>query len=304
MTRRLPFILTLGCFAGASVAGAQRDAGLKVLGARAATPDVGVKIFVPTGSVRLIAWDRDSIVVRGRVGAGGHFFFARGETNASYKLGVETRRADASQGPSDFVINVPRRAEISVKTVDATITGEGVGGWFYTVSGAIRLSGDAEHVDAESIRGDVDLDVTSMLVKARTGRGHMTVRGSPEDVDASTISGPLDVESPAIRRGRFSSVTGNVRYAANPAPGSIFDFSDHAGTVDLLVPRSASSRLDLSTVTGFIQGGGPLRRDDPNSLRQFRPSSAGGQTLTVRLGAGEAHMTVRTFKGAIRLLPK
>jgi hypothetical protein len=304
MTRRLPFILTLGYFAAASVAGAQRDAGLKVLGARAATPDVGVKIFVPTGSVRLIAWDRDSIVVRGRVGAGGHFFFARGETNASYKLGVETRRADASQGPSDFVINVPRRAEISVKTVDATITGEGVGGWFYTVSGAIRLSGDAEHVDAESIRGDVDLDVMSMLVKARTGRGHVTVRGSPEDVDASTISGPLDVESPAIRRGRFSSVTGNLRYAANPAPGSIFDFSDHAGTIDLFLPRSASSRLDLSTVTGFIQGGGALRRDDPNSLRQFRPSSAGGQTLTVRLGAGEAHMTVRTFKGAIRLLPK
>src|SRR5262249_44840801 len=158
----------------------------------------------------------------------------------------------------DFVINVPRRAEISIKTVDATITGEGVGGWFYTVSGAIRLSGDAEHVEAESIRGDVDLDVTSMLVKARTGRGHMTVRGSPEDVDASTVSGPLDVTSPAIRRGRFSSVTGNLRYEANPVPGSIFDFSDHAGTVDLLLPRSASSRLDLSTVAGFIQGGGLL----------------------------------------------
>jgi DUF4097 and DUF4098 domain-containing protein YvlB len=244
--------------------------------------------------VRLIAWDRDSIVVRGRVGAGGHFFFARGETNASYKLGVETRRADASQGPSDLVVNVPRRAEISVKTVDATITGEGVGGWFYTVSGAIRLSGDAEHVDAESIRGDVDLDVTSMLVKARTGRGHVSVRGSPEDVDASTISGPLDVTSPAIQRGRFSSVTGNVRYAANPAPGSVFDFSDHAGTVEVYLPRSASSRLDLSTVTGAIQ----------NTLSQVRPASAGEQTLTVRLGAGQAHMMVRTFKGAIRLLPR
>jgi hypothetical protein len=294
MTRRLLFILTLGYSAAASVARAQRDAGLKVLGARAAAPDVGVKIFVPTGSVRLIAWDRDSIVVRGRVGAGGHFFFARGETNASYKLGVETRRADASQGPSDLVVNVPRRAEISVKTVDATITGEGVGGWFYTVSGAIRLSGDAEHVEAESIRGDVDLDVTSMIVKARTGRGHVTVRGSPEDVDASTISGPLDVTSPAIQRGRFSSVTGNVRYAANPAPGSVFDFSDHAGTVEVYLPRSASSRLDLSTVTGTIQ----------NTLSQVRPASAGEQTLTVRLGAGHAHMMVRTFKGAIRLLPR
>jgi hypothetical protein len=304
MIRSLRFIVVCGCLAVFSVSKAPAQPALRVLGARAATPDVSVKIWVPTGSARLIAWDRDSIVVRGRVASSSNFFFARGQDKSAYKLGVEPRRVGADMRPSDLVIYVPRRAGISIKSVDASLTGEGVGGWFYTVSGAIRLSGDAEQVEAESISGDVDLDVTSMVVKARTGRGHMTVRGSPEDVDASTISGPLDVESPAIRRGRFSSVTGNVRYAANPAPGSIFDFSDHAGTVDLFLPRLASSRLDLSTVTGFIQGGGPLRRDDPNSLKQFRPASAGGQTLTVRLGAGEAHMTVRTFKGAIRLLPK
>jgi hypothetical protein len=304
MTGQPRFILIVASFVAANSAAAQRGPALKLLGARAATPDVGIKIWVPTGSARLIGWDRDSIVVRGRVASNSHFFFARGKDKSAYKLGLEPRRLGADAGPSDLVIYVPRRAGISIKTVDASLTGEGVGGWFYTVSGAIRLSGDAEQVEAESISGDVDLDVTSMVVKARTGRGHMTVRGSPEDVDVSTISGPLDVASPGIQRGRFSSVTGNIRYAANPTPGSIFDFSDHAGTVDLLLPRSASSRLDLSTVTGFIQGGGLLRRDDPNSLRQYRPASAGGQTLTVRLGAGEAHMTVRTFKGAIRLLPQ
>jgi hypothetical protein len=282
--------------AASAVAGAQRGPALKILGAREATPDVGVKIWVPTGSVRLVAWDRDSIVVRGRVAPTSHFFFARGTDKSSYKLGVEPRGFEGPPvpEPSDFVINVPRRAEISIKTVDATIMGEGVGGWFYSVSGAIRLSGAAPNVDAESIRGDVDLDVTSMLVKARTGRGHMTVRGSAEDVDASTVSGPLDIASPAIQRGRFSSVTGNIRYAANPAPGSVFDFSDHAGTVEMFLPRTASSRLDVSTVTGAIQ----------NTLSEVRPVSAGGRTLTVRLGAGEAHMTIRTFKGAIRLLPK
>ncbi len=142
--------------------------GLKVLGARKATSDVGLKMYVSSGSVRIVAWDRDSIVVRGRIAPTGKFFLLGGKGDSSYKLGVVPQNIDSPEQPSELVINVPgRRAELAVKAVDASISAEGVGGWFYSVSGAIRLSGDAEHVDAESIRGDVDLNVTSKLVKAR-----------------------------------------------------------------------------------------------------------------------------------------
>jgi hypothetical protein len=267
---------------------------LKLLGARKAAPDVGIKMFVSSGFIRIVAWDRDSIVVRGRIPWTGRFFLLGGNGDSSYKLGVEPRTIDSPEQPSDLVVNVPRRAKLAVKAVDASITAEGIGGWFYTVSGAIRLSGDAEHVDAESIRGDVDLNVTSMLVKARTGRGHMVVRGAPQDVDASTVGGPLDIAASSILRGVFGSVTGDIRYAAMPAPGSVFEFSDHAGTVNLALPRTASSRLELSSVTGPIA----------NGFSPVRPASADSHSLTVRLGAGDAHMTVRTFKGAIRLLPQ
>lgn len=266
---------------------------LKILGAKGATPDVGLKIFVASGSVQLIAWDRDSIVVRGRVAPSGRFYFG-GLSRSGYKLGIEPRSPGAAEGPADLVINVPRRAELSVKGVDASIKAEGVGGWFYTVSGAIQLSGDAAHVEAESIRGDVVLDVSAMQLKARTGRGHMIVRGSPEDVDASTVGGPLDIETSTILRGRFGSVTGDIRYAAAPAAGSVFEFSDHAGTVALLLPRATSTSLQMSSVTGAIQ----------NGFAQVRPVSAGPHELSIRLGSGDAHVTIRTFKGAIRLLPR
>lgn len=297
MTLRLrAALLTMTCLAVPDAATAQPSgpAGLRSLGARRASPDVGVKIFVTSGSLRLVAWDRDSIVVRGRVAPTDRFFLLGGKGDSSYKLGVEPRRGDSPAASSDIVIYLPRRAELAVKSVDASITAEGVGGWFYTVSGAIRLSGDVAHVDAESIRGDVDLGVSAMLVKARTGRGHMVVRGSPQDVDVSTVGGPLDVATSSIMRGRFGSVTGNIRYAASPAPGAVFDFSDHAGTVSLVLPRATSSRLELSSVTGSIA----------NGFTQIRPVSAGAHTLTVRLGAGEAHMNVRTFKGAIHLSPQ
>lgn len=269
-------------------------ASLPRLGGRPATRDVGLKIFVPSGSVRIVGWDRDSIVVYGRVASTDRFYFLGGRDSSSYKLGAEPRRPDGTSGRAELVINVPRKAELSIKTVDASIAADGVGGWFYSVSGGIRLSGSAAHVDVESIRGDVDLDVTSMLVKARTGRGRMTVRGAPEDVDATTVEGDLVVEAPAILRGRFGSVTGDIRYAAAPAQGSVFDFSDHAGAVEMRLPRSASSTLDLSSIEGSIQ----------NGFASVRPVSGSGRTLIVRLGTGDAHVTVRTFKGAIRLLPQ
>jgi hypothetical protein len=296
MTHRIGAVVALAfaVLGPTSVVLSQKPAAeFKLLAAKGAAPDVGLKIFVASGSVRLVAWDHDSIVVRGRIAPAGRLFFG-GRSRSSYKLGVEPRTPGGPDAPADLVIYVPRRAELSVKGVDASITAAGVGGWFYTVSGAIQLSGDAAHVEAESIRGDVALDVSAMQVKARTGRGHMVIRGSPEDVDASTVGGPLDIQTSTILRGRFGSVTGDIRYAAAPAPGGVFEFSNHAGTVDVLLPRATSTNLQLSSVTGTIQ----------NGFSQVRPVSAGPHDLTVRLGAGEAHITVRSFKGAIRLLPR
>jgi hypothetical protein len=264
---------------------------LKVLGARHAVPDVGLKMFVASGSVQLVAWDRDSIVVRGRVSPSDRLYFVGDSLGRSAKIGVEARKYGADIKAADLVVSVPRHTEISIKAVDATIVASDVSGWFYSVAGAIRVSGSVDHVDVETIRGDVDLNVAAASVKARTGRGHMIVRGAPQDVDASTVGGALDVGTSTVLRGRFSSVTGDIRYAATPAPGSVFEFSDHAGTVDLLLPRAVSSLLELSSVTGEIQ----------NGFSQVRPVSTTAHTLTLRLGAGDAHVTVRTFKGAIRL---
>src|SRR5262249_40841721 len=111
MTLRLRVaLLTMTCLAlSAAAAAAQRDAtaGLKLLGARHASADVGVKIFVTSGSLHLIAWDRDSIVVRGHVAPTDRFILFSGKGDSSYKLGVEPRRVDSPAASSDIVINLP-----------------------------------------------------------------------------------------------------------------------------------------------------------------------------------------------------
>jgi DUF4097 and DUF4098 domain-containing protein YvlB len=210
------------------------------------------------------------------------------------KLVVEERSPDEHAHPADIIVYLPRQSSVSVKTVDAVVTAANVGGWFYSVSGAVRLSGATANAEAESMSGDIELALTTPWAKARTGRGHLMVRGSPQDVDASTISGALDIDAPSIAHGRFASVTGDIRYTASVKRDAVFEFSNHAGDVDFVLQRAASAAFDLSTVTGAIE----------NAFTQVRPVATTPRSLRLRLGGGEAQIVVRTFKGTIRLRPR
>jgi len=263
-----------------------------VLGAIGIDPTAGIKVFNPAGTVRIVAWDRDSVVVRGHVATSQQFFFGGGRQGA--KLGTEDRKGAKESGRSDLVIFAPRRGKLSVKTVSAGIVGDGISGWFYSVSGSIRLTGIVSSVEVETMNGSIDLDVTTPWLRARTGDGHLLIRGAPQDVDASTISGTLDVVAPKIMRAQFVSVSGDIRWVGSPAAGAVFDFSNHSGAVELMLPTTASAALTLASVSGAID----------NGFTRIRPVAAEPHSLRLNLGRGDAHLSARTFKGPIRLRPE
>ncbi|HET7585867.1 MAG TPA: hypothetical protein VFK13_13205 [Gemmatimonadaceae bacterium] len=278
-------VLSAACPAAAIAQSATR-----VLYARAVEPTAAFKIFDPAGTIRLVGWDRDSLLVRGRIGAGSRFF--SGITARGGKFGVEpTDGGDPS--PSELVVYVPRHGQLSVKSASADIRGQDVSGWFYSVSGTISLSGVSTSIEVESMNGNVSLDVTAPWVRARTGDGHLLLRGGAQDVDAATIGGTLDVATPSVLRGRFASVTGDIHYVGAPPAGGIFEFSNHSGAVDFLLPPRAGGVYELSTVSGDIV----------NGYTQVRPATQprGGRSLRLDLGPDGGHVTVRTFKGPIRL---
>jgi hypothetical protein len=274
--------------AATQVAGAQ----LPVLRARALDATAAVKVFNPAGSIRLVGWDRDSIVVRGRVARGQQFFF--GGSAQGVKLGIEDPVTGGDSRPSELVIYLPRASRMSIKSASADITGTDVSGWFYSVSGSIRLTGSATSIEAETMNGNIDLAAVVPWVHARTGEGTLTLRGAAADVDLSTIAGTLNVASTSIRRGRLSSVTGDIHLLGALPGDALLELSNHEGTVDLLLPRSVSGVFDLSTISGTIE----------NGFTEARPAAIGTtrtRALRVQLGDGGAHVTVRTFRGAIRL---
>jgi hypothetical protein len=294
----LKLALSLAAIGVAGLA-AQAPNEMPVLTARRVSPTFSVLVWNPAGHVKLIAWDRDSLVVRGRVDRTQNYVFS-GDVNVAKlgilngaKMAVEPQKSGDDAKACDFTIWVPRRGKISVKAASADIEGTDVSGSFNTVSGAIRLAGTATSVEAESMSGSIDLDLNVPWLRARTGEGHLLLRGRPQDVDASTISGTLDIATATVMRGQFSSVSGDIHYAGAPPAGAILEFSNHGGSVDLLLPTTASGVFALSSVSGAIE----------NSLPRVRPVAA-PRAMRLTLGRGDASVTVRTFKGTIRLRPE
>jgi hypothetical protein len=263
-----------------------------VLRRRALRPTAAVKAWNPAGSIRFVGWDKDSIVLRGRVPTSRNVFFSGADS--AIKIGTEPRGGGPDTSRAELVVYVPRRVMVSVKTVTGDIASTDVGGWFYTVSGNIRLAGSVNAATVESMSGNLDLDVATPWIKAQTGTGHLLLRGAAQDADLSTVGGTLSIASPQVLRGQFSSVTGEIQYAALPAPGAIFEFSNHSGGVDLLLPSSSSAALTLSSITGPIE----------NGFARIRPTSAAPHALRITLGGGDAQIVVRSFKGVIRLRPQ
>jgi hypothetical protein len=283
-------LLALGIITDASAGQGAADG--PVLRGRGVKPSVGIKIWMPAGRIRLVAWDRDSLLVRGRMGPGEGFFF--GGDTSGMKFGSEQRDGGESSGKSTLVVYLPRRAYVSMKAVSATVEGRDVSGWFYSVSGSMHLSGAVSSVEAETMTGSLDLDLTAPWLKARTGDGHLLLRGAPEDVDVSTVAGTLDVATTTIRRGQFGSVSGDIHYVGSPVAGAIMEFSSHSGNVELQVPRTVSSVFSLTSIAGAIE----------NGLNGVRPAAANPRSLRLSIGRGGSQVTVRTFKGAIRLRPQ
>ena len=275
---------------GAGIAQAQSAADGPVLGARHLLPTSGVYLWVPDGTLKVVGWDRDSVLVRGRVGSGDRFFF--GGSDNGVKGGVE--QTLGTGGKAAIVLYVPRQARVSIKTATTSVTGENVSGSFYSVSGNIRLSGTASSIEAETMTGSLDIDLRVPWLRARTGDGHLLLRGAPEDVDVSTVAGTLDVATTAILRGQFSSVSGAIHYIGAPASRAIMEFSSHSGDVELMMPRNVSGVFSLTSIAGAID----------NGLSTVRPTSSQPRSVRLSLGNGGSQVTVRTFKGSIRLRPQ
>ena len=252
--------------------------------------NVVIKIWNPSGSLKLVAWDRDSLHVEGTGPKWAPFFFGGGRSGV--KFGIEEEKTKGELPRVALVVYVPRASRVSAKTVDATIEVEGVSGFYTTVSGDIRVTGAVRELQVESLRGASEVEVRAPWVRIMGGEGDATIRGSIEDLAASTVAGRLTVDVTGAARARLETMTGALTSHVAVQPNGSIELDSHAGTVELVLDPNARVDVDATSVAGKI--------DNQFDKRRPLPGRGGkGSSLNFATDPAGARVVVRTYKGTI-----
>lgn len=260
----------------------------------AAPPDGTVKISNPAGSVLVLGWDRDTVLMTGTIAAGARAFY--GTKGRDTKVGVAVEESGGSVPRSVLEVRVPARSRVWVNGAETDIELAGVGGEVDVQGGTgrIRVEGAPRQVHVETIDGHIDLAADAPVVRAGTAGGVITIRGRPEDITATSVTGAIHVGLLGpVRRAHLESVSGEISFKGDPTPSASISVETHGGDVELRLPSDVAADFDVVSFGGTVT----------SEFRQRpQPRRGGGQALAFTHGAGGAQITVRTFKGTVRIL--
>lgn len=288
-TARVPIIqaLTLAAVCAAPAAAQQRVAAGHALSATGF-----VRLWTGAGTLRIEAWDRDSVAVTGTVPAGRRFGI--GGNRAGVKAAIDHMEDD---DVSHLEVRVPRRAQVWVKTAAGSVTVSGLAGTLdvYTVTGNVTVSGALQAATLESMGGDVAVTGSVAVLRAGTASGNLRLAASGEDVTATTVSGTVRLDAPRVQRGRFETVDGPVRWDGPIMPGSVLEVTTHSGDVDFSLPGETAGEFTLTTFRGKIL----------NELDGIARSSGGDRRAEFIVAADNGtRVTVRSFRGLVTVRKK
>jgi len=292
---RLAFLGLLALGLLPAPAAAQRSVNRRV----ALSPDASIRVFNLMGSIRITGWNQDSLAVAGTLSPGAGKLFYFGGAGRGAKLGIEAPDGQEPDGPSHLEVFVPARAKVWIKaaTADISVTDFTGNLDIYSVSGSIRVTGNPKQVYAESMDGNVEVTGTAPWIRAKTASGGITLAGGGEDVGVTSVSGAILVQGASVVRGRFESVTGDIRYDGEIGRGSSLTFESHSGVIELRLPAGVSADFNVNEFQGKIVN--ELTGAVARPLRD-----RGGLELAFTSGQGGADVAIRNFKGAVLLLRK
>lgn len=260
-----------------------------------AAPDGEVDIVNVAGAVHVIGWDRSEVQLRAEIGSNVEEveLEQRGE-----RILIRVKLPSGEDGgTSSLRVHVPRNSAVSVNTVSASQTLEGVRGEqrLQSVSGSISTEIASEDFQAKSVSGAIRVTgngETSVRITSVSGSIDLDNVGG--ELDMNTVNGGMRVTGGAIDRARLKTTNGQLRFDSALKQGARLDAEAINGTIDIMLRGTVDADFDIETFNGSIRNCfGPK----PERTSQYAPGSA----LRFKEGKGSARVRLKTLNGAIEL---
>ncbi len=290
MTQLRAFLVLVLLMGSASLAFAQR----KINERHAVVPAGFIRVAVPEGEVRVIGWERDSLLVTGTAGDG----FSVEITKQGAKVGSWTDGV-AKNAASQVTIYMPGRSKLWVKTAGANISVSALTASLdlFSVSGAITVAGNPREIYAETMAGAVNLDnVKSAAARVKTASGTIRMGGAISDLTAVSVSGDINSALADFGRARIESVDGQIRHYGPIPDAAVVDVVNHAGSITLVIPPRTSADFTFNLYEADLTDEFGIKK------RWMMSNKFKGKEMTFGVGdRPNARVTIRSFKGPVAI---
>jgi DUF4097 and DUF4098 domain-containing protein YvlB len=256
-----------------------------------------VEIINISGSLEVYGWSRDTVEVKGELGAKVEELIL--ERNGDKVLvKVKVPRNNSNNISSELVVRIPEDSSVEVSTVSADITSEDVEGEqnLKTVSGDVYVKAANSDVSAQAVSGDVNVDGNGADIEtqANTVSGDVEVNNVAGTVSAEAVSGEVIVRDGSFERANLNSVNGEIVFHAELREDGKLSVETVNGDVDILFAGDVSARFDIETFNGDI--------DNCFGPKAERTSKyAPGWELSFTEGGGEGRVTITTLNGDVEM---
>ncbi len=259
-----------------------------------------VEISNTAGSVVVTGWDRNEVEITGDLGKGTERLdFTKGDKVTRIKVVLPNRSYHVDD--TDLIVKVPTGSTLSINTVSADITAQGVSGTqrLQSVSGDVRTQASGEDIECRTVSGDVHITGSGQkgLVSITTVSGDATATRIAGEVNGSTVSGNFTLGAGETTRSRLRSTSGDLAVTGQLSPDARVDIESISGDVRLDLTGPVGAEFEVSSFNGEIRncfGPKPVRTDEYAPGREWRH----------KVGSGSARVRIKTLNGDIGICKK
>lgn len=268
--------------------------------------DASVEIQNMRGSLVIAGGTGSAVVIRGTLGEGAKALLIEGDAQR-LRIKVDYPESGggwgrwwggSDLGDSHLRVELPQGVSLTARTVSASIEVKEVNGprlVLETVSGDISANSASPEVEADSVSGDLTLNLdAATLVDVETVSGDVELRGALRGrIKAEAVSGDLDLRvDGAVQDAKLSVVSGDITLEGALGKDARASINSLSGDVSVLLPASTSAELRIETFSGRIDSDvGKVEKEE------YGP----GARLRHQIGAGEADLRMESFSGNVRL---